>query len=77
MATGERGGVDVPFPVRGMPGGWRDDWEEDDVATVGAELAAFNAATAVVAAEWNAEQRRELGAAPYLARMTLPRAARR
>ncbi len=24
----------VPFPVRGVPGGWRDPWDDDDTAMV-------------------------------------------
>jgi hypothetical protein len=28
MATGTRGGVDILFPVRGTPGGWRDVWDD-------------------------------------------------
>jgi hypothetical protein len=30
MARGTRGGVDVPFPVRGTSGGWRDWWDDPD-----------------------------------------------
>lgn len=28
MPTGKYGGTDVPFPVRGAPGGWRHPWDE-------------------------------------------------
>jgi hypothetical protein len=50
---------DESWPTRSVPGGWRDDWEADDVAAVAAELAAFNDATTTVAAEWNAEQHQD------------------
>jgi hypothetical protein len=44
MARGTRGGVDVPFPVRGTSGGWRDIWDApDDSAELRAKVAATEA----------------------------------
>jgi hypothetical protein len=35
MSASSRPGDDVPFPVRGTPGGYRDIWDDpDDVAAL-------------------------------------------
>jgi hypothetical protein len=44
MAIGKAGGVDVPFPVRGTPSGWRDVWDDpDDSAELRAKVEATEA----------------------------------
>ena len=47
-----------PFPVRGIPGGYRDPWSDDDTDRVRQDVADADAHTADVAAEWKAEQQR-------------------
>jgi len=43
----------LAFPVRGVPGGWRDDWSgPDDVAIVRAQLATWDAGRRRGAAAW-------------------------
>jgi hypothetical protein len=64
MATGKRNGEDVPFPVRGVPGGWVDwfDLDPDDVVEVAAfrhQVATSEAMTQRIAAELQREERRE------------------
>jgi hypothetical protein len=65
MATGRQDRGDVPFPVRGVPGGWRDVWDEpDDSAELRAcaEEAECRLMTrvAVTGWRWQREIQREL-----------------
>ena len=43
-----------PFPVRGVPGGWRDQWDDDDreLAMIRRRLASFDAKTRRPARSW-------------------------
>jgi hypothetical protein len=44
MATGRQDRGDVPFPVRGVPGGWRDVWDDpDDAAALRSRVEAAEA----------------------------------
>ena len=43
----------LAFPVRGVPGGWRDEWSgPDDVAIVRTQLATWDAGRMRRAAAW-------------------------
>jgi hypothetical protein len=64
MAIGKAGGVDVPFPVRGTPSGWRDVWDDpDDSAELRAKVEATEAhllaRVAITGQRWQREMQRE------------------
>jgi hypothetical protein len=44
------------FPVRGIPGGYRDPWSDDDTDTVRQGVVGSDAHTADVAARWQRER---------------------
>jgi hypothetical protein len=55
-------GSDTPFPTRGVPGGWRDVWEDDPViegVVARLTVAASDVATQRIAADLQREEKRE------------------
>jgi hypothetical protein len=55
-------GGEIPFPVRGIAGGWRDFWQVPDaleLAEIHRQVAIFDARAATLAAELQREERRE------------------
>jgi hypothetical protein len=51
--------ITAPFPVRGVPGGWRDPWDDPDKPpALHEQITAFDAQTAAIAAAWRSERRR-------------------
>jgi hypothetical protein len=59
MASASTSKSELPFPVRGTPGGYRDPWSDDDTDSVRQDVVDADAHTADVAATWHREQRRE------------------
>jgi hypothetical protein len=60
MATGKHGGVDVPFLVRGVHGGWRDWFDVENALEVAAarlNVATADAVTQRIAAEWQRQEK--------------------
>jgi len=52
----------LTLPVRGVPGGWRDhwdDWGRQEIAGIRSQVAAFDLRTESIAAAWRIEQTRE------------------
>jgi hypothetical protein len=65
MATGRQDRGDVPFPVRGIAGGWRDWWDEpDDSAVLRSRVEAAEAhllaRVAITGRRWQRQRPREL-----------------
>jgi hypothetical protein len=60
MATGTRGGVDILFPVRGTPGGWRDRWDDDDIGEIRVRMDAADGRLAARAQELGRRWQRQI-----------------